>query len=482
MAVSTLFFIALLLLLSLPLPTTATCTITTHNPTANALLLRGTVLLSRGATPHTYILVSHADSTISYVGPSNPMRWFPGFISHVIATEVECDDDDDTVISPGFVNTHEHVEFSTVEPLKWTGELNEHRHDWRRGLRNHTLRAVGVNGSVADAVTWGELRHLFSGTTSIVGGKMVPGLVRNLDFVSGLGPGLDAPAATWDVFPLDDAAGLLSRDDCDYGPEPIDRETAGKAHRYLAHIGEGIDDWARNEFACLSDTTSTDIVAPNLALVHALALSPAAFDLVAARRAMVVWSPRSNVFLYGKTLDVAYLAHARITVALGTDWLPSGSATMQREATCATAVTLQSYNVELAPHDVWEMMTINAARVAGFEQSLGSIAVGKVADIVVFGRGPGVQMADPFARAVYADTRDIELVLRGGKAMVAAESLQELAEGRCEMVMFGDAQKTVCVEDDMGVSYSELEQRLGGVYPAVLAGVPRDEPSCVASR
>lgn len=109
---------------------------------------------------------------------------------------------------------------------------------------------------------------------------------------------------------------------------------------------------------------STDIIAPNLALIHALGLSDEDFDLVAARGAKVIWSPRSNVALYGRTLNVTYLLEAGITVALGTDWLPSGSATMGREAICGVYATEKGYGRTLEAKTLWSMMTSQAAEVS----------------------------------------------------------------------------------------------------------------------
>ncbi|KAK7215380.1 hypothetical protein V2G26_003383 [Clonostachys chloroleuca] len=220
---------------------------------------------------------------------------------------------------------------------------------------------------------------------------------------------------------------------------------------------------------------STDIIAPNVALVHALGLSEADFDLVAERNATVVWSPRSNVALYGKTLNVTYLLEAGITVALGTDWLPSGSATMGREALCGLNATHLSYGRTLESKTLWEMMTINGAKVAGFDTMLGSIEVGKLADIVIFG---GDNTKDPFSQAIYAAEEDIELVMRGGKVLVASHSLEHLTTGACESAAFGHASKTICVEDELGNTYKDFEASLGGVYPAILPGVPPNEPSC----
>ncbi|KAI0134182.1 hypothetical protein BJ170DRAFT_188956 [Xylariales sp. AK1849] len=319
---------------------------------------------------------------------------------------------------------------------------------------------------------------------------MVTGLARNLDFVAGLEADLLAPAAVWDVFPLDDMEGILRNGDCNYGPNAVDREVASKLHRYLAHVGEGVDEEAANEFRCLSsdayDITpmpdgggvSSDIIASNLGLVHALGLAEADFDLVAERGAHVIWSPRSNVSLYGKTLNVTYLLDAGINVALGPDWLPSGSATMAREAVYAFSVTRKSYGISLDSKTIWEMMTINAARAASFGEYIGSLEVGKLADIVVFRGGKG----DPFSQAIFAHEENIELVFRGGRVLVAGEFTKGLGRGTCESVLFGSFRKTLCVADELGSTYTDFKTALEGVYPAILPEIPPDEPTCESIR
>ncbi|KAJ1326657.1 5-methylthioadenosine/S-adenosylhomocysteine deaminase [Microdochium nivale] len=656
------------------------------------LILQGTALTPRGALFDAHILIVNgtiasvqsqqtafdpALSALYYQQPSPeqdlPLE-APLFGLEDIAV-VRCSPD--SVISPGFINTHEHIEFSTVRPLADIGERVDHRHDWRVGLRGHTARPAPVNttaGTADDATRWGELRHLLSGTTSIVGGQMVPGLVRNLDYADGLeeplqgelalqiyhsAPGggrkdsnaaLTDRVATWDVFPLGDALGVVRTGDCDYGLDMIDGHAVTRMHRYLAHVAEGVDETALNEFRCLSDSvydrdpmsqdglgidantnsslpadiaklsesnnqraaeednrhaqdinsnddedvdsstthrrparprssnpgTSADILGPNIGLVHALGVPVSAYPRLAARGTSVVWSPRSNVFLYGRTLDVGALLAAGVNVALGTDWLPSGSATMGREAVCACDVTRTrslekggasssgNNNTALTAKILWGMMTSNAAHVAGMRGKLGVIEVGAAADIVIFGgsgqdghghhsssrtRAGKEHMAHNdderlYARAVFAEPADIQLVLRGGTPLVLDATLQDLVlytaaasthMGRdgansnikgsastdlspCEEIAYSDdITKILCLassaystaadakdinndgnDNDSGrnpsakrrqtskrMSYAALirDNLARGVYPALFPrGVPDDEPSCVPTR
>ncbi|KAI2624114.1 metal dependent amidohydrolase [Xylaria nigripes] len=476
---SRLFHLPLLVLVAWHRPVQSKCHIVKRGLSEDLVLI-GTILTAEGAFSDSAVFVQSGQ--ITHVGDICGLG-----TRGADASVLNCTG---SAISPGFINTHEHIDYSTVRPFPDLGERVDHRHDWRTGNRGHAMRSVEVNGSDIDATAWGELRHVFSGTTSIIGQEMVPGLARNLDFPDGLEYGLNGPVASYDVFPLNDASGIQRNGDCDYGPHPIDEDTVAHHHRYVGHIGEGIDFEAANEFTCLSNATfdiipapaggglSTDIIASNVALVHALGLTPRDYNLVAARGAKIIWSPRSNVFLYGKTLDVSYLLEAGIIVALGTDWLPSGSATMGREAVCAASVTRESYDVALSSKTLWEMATINAAKVAGFEDQLGSLEKGKLADIVIF-RETSHDETDPFAQAIFAPQESIELVLRGGKILLAKSELAPIARGSCEPVSLDTS---VCVADELGSSFKKFEAGLRGVYPVILPALPPDEPSCKPTR
>ncbi|EME40067.1 hypothetical protein DOTSEDRAFT_65936 [Dothistroma septosporum NZE10] len=447
--------------------------------TLSTIILQGTVLSPFGPFDPGYVYVR--DGRIARIGVGHGPH-----CGKQRATIIDCKG---SVITPGFINLHEHVEYSLIDPLLDTGERYGARNEWREGLNNKSRREPKViAGTERNATAWGELRHLFSGTTSIVGNGYIPGLTRNLDGIGGLGEDLKASVNQMANFPLDDRSGILRLGDCDYGPNAVRQGGTDGLLRYMAHIGEGISAQAHNEFRCLSsqtfDTTpradgsgiSVDIITPSLVVIQANSLPKEDFDMIARRGAKVVWSPRSNIALYGSTLDVTYLLKAGIAVALGTDWLPSGSATMSREARCAKSAMESIYNTTIDAETLWQMMTIDAARVAGFDDQIGSLEVGKLADIAVWG---GDTKFDPYARAIFAPMENVELVMRGGEILLTSSALNlHLEAAGCERVLFGAVEKSVCVESALNTTFAAFQSALQGRYPAILPGVPRDEPTC----
>ena len=62
-----------------------------------------------------------------------------------------------------------------------------------------------------------------------------------------------------------------------------------------------------------------------LAFIHAIGLLARDYAFMASRGTGLIWSPRSNVTLYGDTAVVTEAARFGVQIALGTDWMPTGS-------------------------------------------------------------------------------------------------------------------------------------------------------------
>lgn len=446
----------------------------TARPGSGELVIEATVLTPTGLLPRGQVRIE-PDGTIGCVGRA---CMAPG------AARIRCPR---ALLSPGFINGHEHLAFNHIAPTPDDGVRYGQRHDWRKGLRGFPGKETFTANRDPDVLAWSELRHLLSGTTSIIGESMAPGLTRNLDSQVGL-EGLPVARATYAVFPLDDLPGIQRDGDCDYGPHPADAASVGALHAYVAHVAEGRDALARNEFACLSsdrfDTTpaaggggiSHDVMLPNVAVIHGVALTAPMFKTMAERHVSLIWSPRSNLSLYGKTTDIAAARAAGVTLALGTDWLPSGSATMPREAACALAYSREHLDGLITPKDLWRMMTVDAARAVHADAAVGAIAPGQAADLILV----RPHAADPYRSLVSARPQDLLLIMRGGQRLSGLPALMPNEAG-CEDADLAGAKRRLCIAAEAGKSYASLSAEMADrqIWPAVFDnGVPPVEPTC----
>ena len=96
----------------------------------------------------------------------------------------------------------------------------------------------------------------------------------------------------------------------------------------------------------------------------------------------MVWSPFSNLLLYGDTADVARARQEGVLMALGSDWSPTGSKNLLAELKVARMVSEDAGDVFKA-RELVSMATINPARMLKWEAALGSIEAGKRADLLV---------------------------------------------------------------------------------------------------
>ncbi|HRE01220.1 MAG TPA: hypothetical protein PLV68_07950, partial [Ilumatobacteraceae bacterium] len=71
---------------------------------------------------------------------------------------------------------------------------------------------------------------------------------------------------------------------------------------------------------------ANDLIAPQTAFIHGVGLLAPDFALMAARNSSLIWSPRTNISLYGETARVSVAHRFGVRIALGTDWIASGSA------------------------------------------------------------------------------------------------------------------------------------------------------------
>lgn len=402
------------------------------------------------------------------------------------ATRIDCGSG---VISPGLINTHDHITYTKAAPGTHPTNRYDHRHEWRMGVPGDPTRPrispPGNNN--ASAVQWGELRQVLGGTTSVVGSGDAPGLLRNLDSTRpDRQEGIDQKAVDFDTFPLGDSGGERLNGSCGY-PKIHSAQSLADLDAYEPHISEGVNAEARNEFLCTGQVANggQNLLINKTAIIHGIALSAQDACLIAQRGASVIWSPRSNVALYGHTAQVAMLDRAGVRLALGTDWTASGSMNLLRELSCADTLNQQKYGGYFSDVALWRMVTGNAAHATATADAIGSLAVGMGGDVSIFW-SPSEARRD-HAAVVRAGVEDVVLVLRGGLPLYGDANLMEgLAAGtqnQCEALDVCGVDKRVCAERETGKTLAALETAAGKpIYRLFACGAPTDEPSCVPLR
>ena len=412
------------------------------------------------------------------------------------ATEVTCAD---AVISPGLINPHDHITFANTPPLPHGTERFEQRHDWRKGIRGHKkISTWGTGGG--NAVILAELRFLMSGTTSAASAGGAAGLIRNVDSTPAELEGVAVKIVNSDTFPLKDSTPPtpFPPATCDgYSPTRATAASITAFDGYLPHIAEGIDDAAHMEIVCQSDPTNDaahDLLAKQTAVIHGIGLTAADIAEYHPTQTALIWSPRSNIDLYGNTAPVVEYDHLGVQIALGTDWLPSGSMNMSRELRCADEYNKKYLGGHFSDRQLWQMVTQNAAFAIGAKDALGALKPGYAGDLAIF----SAAVSKDYRAVLDAGVEDVILVLRGGKVLYGDDAIMSqvgLHGETCEDMDVCGIKKKVCVKQDVGtvdlktLLATTVKNPTNGNAPELLYppffcknATPTNEPSCTPYR
>jgi 5-methylthioadenosine/S-adenosylhomocysteine deaminase len=153
------------------------------------------------------------------------------------------------------------------------------------------------------------------------------------------------------------------------------------------------------------------LLSPRLLAVHMTQLTAPEIAQVARAGVSVVHCPESNMKLASGMSPLAALLAAKVNCALGTDGSASNNdldmlTEMRFAALLAKAVGGDARAVPAAT--ALQIATLNGARALGLEQEIGSITVGKQADLIAIDfRDPRLcPVYDPVSQIVYAAHRD----------------------------------------------------------------------------
>lgn len=173
------------------------------------------------------------------------------------------------------------------------------------------------------------------------------------------------------------------------------------------------------------------LVNPNLIAVHAVHLDATDIALLAATGASVAHNPTSNMKLASGASPVAALLRQGVNLGLGTDGAASNNRLdMFQEMRHAALLAKLTANdaAALDAHATLHMATLGGAQAMGLADSIGSLKIGKYADLCAIALDDWILQPcyDPASHLVYVAGREqISHVWVAGQCRVNAHTLAD---------------------------------------------------------
>jgi 5-methylthioadenosine/S-adenosylhomocysteine deaminase len=166
------------------------------------------------------------------------------------------------------------------------------------------------------------------------------------------------------------------------------------------------------------------ILGPDFQLVHSVWLSDFELDLVEKYKAVVVHCPVSNMYLASGVARVPEMLAKGIRVALATDG-PGSNNNQDMIAVLKTTALLHKVStlnaMVLLPEDILRMACQGGSYAFGLPEKIGSLEIGKKADIVLMDLDTPMAMPVhrvPSALIYNLSTRDVDTVIVDGKILM----------------------------------------------------------------
>ncbi|HFH3673776.1 amidohydrolase family protein [Pseudomonas aeruginosa] len=333
---------------------------------------------------------------------------------------------------PGLIELHNHLSYNFL-PLWTVPNRYTNRNQWRTQEPDYDIaialpaKVLGSNVDINYArsiARFVECRSLLGGTTTTQGlsasgngGKQwYRGLTRNVEA------------------PLNPAFPAAGGQTLDYKPSEIVEKLVPalqKDRPFFYHLSEGTDKDARQRFLDLQYEPDTWAIDNDLIAIHCTGLKPEHFQQLGAAAGMV-WSPLSNLLLYGETADVAAAKATGVPIALGSDWSPSGSKNLLGELKIARIVS-QHLGGLFSDQELVRMVTSSPAQMLGWHPYVGSLEVGKQADFVIIEGTP----PDPYTQLVKAREDQVLAVVIGGRPRHGRMGLLDFDVSKQERFVIG---------------------------------------------
>jgi cytosine/adenosine deaminase-related metal-dependent hydrolase len=333
------------------------------------------------------------------------------------ATEV----DTGGLVFPGLIDLHNHMAYNClplwVAPDRDTPWIN--RDQWPRDPHykpDISLPANALCQADAKAVLkYVETKAVIGGVTAIQGSAKLSHpfegfMVRNVEFET-FGTGAKMVNQSVRAFTTKDQFDSAAND-------------LAKGNAFLYHLCEGTDPkLLTTDYAGIQ---GHGLLQHKWIGIHSTALGNPQFQQwsASAKPGSLVWSPFSNLWLYGKTTDIATAQKNGMRICLGADWSPSGSKSLLGELKVADLyIAANDLTKQFPAQAICAMATCNAAGALGWDQQLGRLKQGLHGDFLVLPDSG----KDPYTTLIRATEAAVQLVAINGYPMYGTDALMRAA-------------------------------------------------------
>lgn len=398
------------------------------------------------------------------------------------------------VIYPGLIDLHGHMVYNALPLWSPPGRTVPYtsRYQWPsdksyEGMISDPANALGALAGKA-LLKYVEVKAVIGGTTAVQGSAKMAypyegWLVRNVEYET-------FKTGKKSVY----QSALPLRTDADYKHDAQHMQ-AGAA--FIYHLAEGTEEKLIGEYEKLRDE---GCLQPTLGAIHCTALELTNYKEWAPHGGSVIWSPFSNLWLYGATTRVDQAKQAGVRLCLGADWSPSGSKNLLGELKVA-----DMWNREHLPkknaftdQELCEMTTCNPADALGWGDRIGRLKPGLHGDVLVTTDRGG----DPYRNLIESTERDVLFVAINGQPFYGTSELMSAAGAKhVETIELGNLKRSITLiydglpDADMGwaavladlakakrdpvARYLEIEKlhKVGKPPPWLMTDKPWDDPS-----
>lgn len=362
----------------------------------------------------------------------------------------------DKIVMPGLVNTHSHIAMTVLRGVDDSSKLSE----WLKNINSYESNLT------EDDVYWGallgEIEMIKSGTTTFNDMYFYEEAIANSVKKTGARAIIDAP------FDFDEKGKPevdkkfiernkdISTIGLSLAPNPLinfsldelrEISMEAKKNNFAAHIHIEEDKNEKNEFIRKYNLTpiemlfSSGLLDRKIILAHSINFTDSELEFLSKfPNVGISFNPKSNFKLSGSTAPIKKMMDYGLTIGLGTDGAGSSNNLDMFDQMNFMAFAVgkcdseQSYcenKNNIYPERIVRMATIEGAKVLEMEKEIGSLEIGKKADIIFidFGGASHTPSYNAYSSLVYnTDGSDVSDSIIDGKIIMKNRKLLNIDE------------------------------------------------------